>query len=77
MAANRSRQRREEIQKATRERLDKRANKTPLAQLRALKKRGIPVPVSTNNKAVKALNVEKLAGKYCREAIRLVKEIQG
>jgi len=76
MAANRSRKRREELQKATAERLEARANRTPLAQLRALKRRGIAVPISTNNKAVKALNMDTLTGKYCREVIRLVDTIQ-
>ena len=76
MPANHSRLRKEYLRQECEERQAVRNKRTPLAQLKELKRRGVPVPAVTG-KEVKALEMKEVSKNYCREVVRLVRKIQG
>ncbi|HUV84976.1 MAG TPA: hypothetical protein VMV86_04655 [Methanosarcinales archaeon] len=76
MSSDRSRLHRETLRQESEERQAARVKRTPLAQLKVLLKRGVSVPAITG-KDVKALDLNEVSGKYCKEVMRLVKAIRG
>lgn len=76
MTSNNSRLHRETLRQECEERQAARNKRTPLAQLKVLKRRGVNVPAVTG-KEVKALDLDQVSKKYCKEVVRLVKAIRG
>jgi len=75
MSSDTCRLHRETLRQESEERQAARSKRTPLAQLKVLQKRGISVPAVTG-KEVKALDLNEVSKKFCKEVTRLVKEIQ-
>ena len=76
MSSNNSRLHKETRRQECEERQAARVKRTPLAQLKVLQKRGVSVPAVTG-KEVKALDLNEVSGKYCKEVVRLVREVRG
>jgi hypothetical protein len=76
MSSNNSRLHSETRRQECEERQAARSKRTPLAQLKVLKKRGVSVPAVTG-KELKALNLDQVAKSYCKEVVRLVKAVRG
>ena len=76
MPSNNSRLRKEVLRQEAEERQAARTKRTPLAQLKELKRRGISVPAVTG-KELKALELSEVSEKYCKEVFRLVKAVRG
>ena len=76
MCSNRSRLHREFLRQEAEERTAARATRTPLAQLKVLKGRGISVPAVTG-KEIKALELNEAIKLCCKEVSRLIKMVRG